>query len=191
MTKPLVIIISGPPCTGKTHLGLRIAREFSLPFINKDGIKERLFDGLGWKDAAWSKQLSHASYRILYYFMESLLAAGCSLIVESNFDPAQATAEFLALKRKHEFEPFQIQCIADGEVLIQRFKARAEAGERHPGHADHLIYEGLKATLRRGRLGHLDIGGRIIEVDTTDFSAIRYDTLFAAIRAAIKERGQG
>ena len=133
MMKPLVIIVSGPPCSGKTALGLRIAREFSLPFINKDGIKELLFDSLGWEDREWSKKLGFASYRLLYYFMELLLLARCSFIVESNFAPELDTAQFLNLKQKCEFESLQIQCVTDGEVLFQRFKERSESGERHPG----------------------------------------------------------
>ena len=48
--KPWVIIVSRPPCTGKTTLGQRIARELEFPFVNKDNIKELLFDRLGWKD---------------------------------------------------------------------------------------------------------------------------------------------
>jgi len=57
MPKPLLIIISGPPGTGKTTLGKRMANELHLPFVNKDSIKELLFDHLGWHDRAWSRKL--------------------------------------------------------------------------------------------------------------------------------------
>ena len=83
MTKNLVIIISGPPCTGKTTVGKRLAETFNLPFINKDEIKELLFERLGWSDRSWSKLLSLVSYDLLFYFTESRLRAGNSLIVEN------------------------------------------------------------------------------------------------------------
>ena len=58
MSKAWLIIIWGLPCTGKTTLGPWLAKELGLPFVHKDGIKESLFESLGWKDRAWSKQLS-------------------------------------------------------------------------------------------------------------------------------------
>jgi predicted kinase len=185
MNKPLVIIISGPPSTGKTTLGQRLATEFHLPFIHKDGIKERLFDTLGWSDREWSKKLGVATYAILEYFMDIQLRAGVSLIVESNFAPVFATQMFRKLKAQYDFEPFQIQCRTEGSVLLQRFKERAEAGERHPGHVDTSTYDEFKEGLMRGKLDALEIGGTLYEIDTTDFEHIDYAALFEAIRHAI------
>ena len=51
------VIITGPPASGKTSLGIKLVTELKLPFIFKDGIKELLFDSLGWKDRDWSKNL--------------------------------------------------------------------------------------------------------------------------------------
>jgi predicted kinase len=185
INKPFVIIISGPPCTGKTTLGQHIAAKFHLPFIHKDGIKERLFDTLGWSDREWSKKLGFATYAMLEYFMEVQLQAGISFIVESNFAPDFGTQTFLKLKAQYEFEPFQIQCRTEGTVLLQRFKERAESGQRHPGHVDTSTYEEFRAGLLRGKLDALEIGGTLYEIDTTNFGDIDYEALFKAIRRVI------
>ena len=198
LTDPLVVIVTGLPGTGKTTLGIRIAKQFSLPFINKDGIKELLFDTLGWEDRAWSKKISQASYGLLYYFVEAQLAAGRSLVVESNFDSGRDSPQFLRLREKYPYVPFQVLCVTQGEVLFQRFQQRGESGERHPGHVDQATYEELRTTLLKGRAEPLDIGGSLVEVDTTDYEAdevhpadgshpadgIHQEGLFAAIRAA-------
>ncbi len=42
MASPLLIIVTGPPCSGKITLGRRLAQELQLPFLYKDGIKEPL-----------------------------------------------------------------------------------------------------------------------------------------------------
>lgn len=178
MTKNLVIIISGPPCTGKTTVGKRLAETFNLPFINKDEIKELLFERLGWSDRSWSKLLSLASYDLLFYFTESQLRAGNSLIVESNFRPEIDTRRFLDLKEKYGFVAFEIQCQADGEVLLERFKQRADSGERHPGHVDHVTISELSQSLRKGQQPPLEIGAMIFTIDTSDFSNIDYPSLY-------------
>src|SRR2546421_10477549 len=92
---PLVVIVTGPPCTGKTTLGRRLARELALPFLGKDLIKESLFDTLGVGDREWSKKLGRATVELLFVLMESELAAGRSFLVESNFSSELATPRFL------------------------------------------------------------------------------------------------
>lgn len=182
MPQPLLIIISGPPCTGKTFLAKKIANQLRLPVITKDGIKESLFNDLGWSDRAWSRKLGMASFTLLYYFLESSLAAGVSCIIESNFKPAFDNQRFVALKEKYEFEPFQIMCKTDGEVLFERFKKRSESGERHPGHVDHLNYDEVKTELLKGSYEPLSIGGNVYEVDTTDFAVVDYEAVFSRLQ---------
>ncbi|MFN8491079.1 MAG: ATP-binding protein [Caldilineaceae bacterium] len=182
---PLVVLISGLPCTGKTTLGRRLAQELSLPFVHKDGIKELLFDHLGWQDRAWSKALGRVSSELLYYFAEVQLAAGRSLLLESNFDPTFATPKFRALQTQYGFTPVQIFCKAADAVLLQRFQQRAESGERHPGHVDHLNYAEFQAIMQQGVLAPLAIGGELIEVDTTDFQQVDYTKLITALRTTM------
>lgn len=183
MQKPLLIIISGPPCTGKTTLGRRIANKFHLPFVNKDSIKELLFDQLGWRDREWSKKLGRATYTLLYYFLEILLQTRHSFIVESNFDSSIASQEFAELLKKHGYEPLQILCQTEGATLFQRFKERSGSGERHPGHVDNLMYEEVQPVLLKGKTDPLEIGGTVMLVDTTDFEKIDYEGLYEAMRS--------
>jgi predicted kinase len=187
MKKPLLIIISGPPCTGKTTLGKKIAEEFNLPFISKDDIKESLFDSLGWNDREWSKKIGIASYQILYYYLEMLLKSGRSFIVESNFKPEFDNPKLNSLSQKYDFRPLQIQCRTNGEILFERFKKRVESGERHPGHVDHLNYYEFKDVLLKGKHEKLDIGGKFMEIDTTDFGSIYFVKIFTEIRLQLEE----
>ncbi len=74
MSKTSLIIILGPPGTGKTTLGKRIAKDLNLPFVHKDGIKELLFDKLGWSDRVWSRKVGIAitftSYEAYTYWRQ-------------------------------------------------------------------------------------------------------------------------
>lgn len=170
--KPLIVTISGLPATGKTSIGNQLSREFDLPFISKDGVKELLFDSLGYSDREWSRKLGKATYPIMYYFAEAELKAKRSFILESNFNPMFETETFKMFKEKYSCDILVVNCITNGEVLYKRFIERAKKGERHPGHGDHLYYEEFKDLLLSGKSETFEIGSKIIEVETTNLDQI-------------------
>ncbi|MBM3127820.1 MAG: ATP-binding protein [Chloroflexi bacterium] len=179
---PVLILVTGAPGAGKTTLARRIAQEFRIPLIAKDDIKESLFDSLGWKDRAWSQQLGRATMRLLFYFVGAQLAAGCSCIVESNFRAEWATPEFRALRARHDFASLQVVLKCERDALAQRFHARSNSTARHPGHVDALVGDQAIAEMLERDYRALEIGGRVIEMDTTNFAKVDYAELFRAIR---------
>ena len=97
--KPLLIIVSGPPCSGKTTIAKRLSSDVGIPLFYKDGFKERLFDSLGWKDRDWSKKIGFASLDVLFYIAEVMLSSGKSVMLESNFKSESSTKRFDDLGR--------------------------------------------------------------------------------------------
>jgi predicted kinase len=182
---PLLVIVTGLPCTGKTALAHRLAREIPLPIIAKDDIKENLFDSLGWSDRDWSMKLGRAAILLLYQWVETLLRAGMPLIAETYFHPDLAQVQFQAIQARTPFRPFVIECIAEGEILMQRWQNRLKNGERHPGHVDETASDAaVRAVLLQGRdAPPLKIGNIWQTIDTTDFAAIHFNKLVDEIRA--------
>lgn len=176
----LLVIISGQPGSGKTTLGRRLATDLQLPFVNKDGIKERLYDTLGTGDGEWSKKLGLATYEILYHVVELVLTAGGSVMAESNFDPEVAAPRFGDLQERYGPRIVEVHCVADGEVLWRRYKDRDERRERHPGHIDEGRKKELEARLRFGAQEPVGLG-TVIELDTTDFERVEYDAVKGAL----------
>ena len=198
-----LLIVGGPPASGKTTLARRLAADLRLPLLSRDDYKERLFDtlGTGWPtattapnhdatDRAWSRWLGGASYELLWGALETQLAAGVATIVESNFPGQRATGRFRDLAARHPFIARQINCVADGATLLRRHEARAASGARHPGHGNDLD-DALRAIFRRGRLDPLELPGATSDVDTTDFAALDYDGLLADIGAWLVAPGVG
>ncbi len=179
--KSTVIVITGLPATGKTTLGIQLATHFKVPFLSKDVIKELIFDHLGVEDREFSKKTGRAAYAILYEVADQLMRSGSSFIIESNFKPAFDNATFSAIKEKYAPEFIQVLCWANGEVLLERFAARAESGDRHPGHVDSGNLDEFSSSLLQGRSEPLDIDGKLIEVDTTDFTKIDVDQIIKEI----------
>lgn len=185
MNGALIIVITGLPCTGKTTLGRYVACALNLPFIHKDGIKESLFDSLGWRDRDWSRKLGVATYSVLDYLLSVLMPVGVSFVVESNFDPDKAGARLAFLVEQHGYSSVQILCKADGATLMQRFRARSESGDRHPGHVDNTNLDELVPQLLKGRLDPLALAGPLIEVDTTSLALLDYDLILKQIEKII------
>ncbi len=182
--KPLVIVISGLSCTGKTALGRRVAQEFRLPYFSKDTFKERLFDELGWSDRAWSKKLSLLSYKLLFDVLEAELAVGRSSIIEGNFDPAVHVPIFENLQQQYDFETFQIHCHAKPEILLERFRARWEGGSRHPGHADNVTLPEMEALVQQKPV-RLELAGTTWDLDTSNLEVLETHDLIAALQTRV------
>ncbi len=185
---PTLILITGLPAAGKTTLSRHLATALALPLVARDALKEVLFDSLGVKDREWSRKLGHASYGLVYAMTESLLKAKTSFILEANFKAEVDNSKFKQLQQRYPFHVFQILCYADGQVLIERFKQRALSGERHPGHVDTSNFAEMEPLLRQGRCEPLDIGGELLEIDTTNFENVQVKDIITSIQRFQKER---
>jgi predicted kinase len=186
MGKPVLIIINGLPGTGKTTLATRLAQDLRLPILSRDDLYETLFDALECDINGLPPLVGSASFSLLYVFVGSVLAAGGSLIVEGFFGrPDLRTAEFVNLQRRHDFEPFQILCKADGAVLLERFLARAGSVGRHAGHTDREWLKQNKERLLDGKLPPLALSGHLVEIDTTTPESFDYDAVLRQIHAAL------
>jgi predicted kinase len=173
--RPLVVVVTGPPASGKTTIARVLADALPAPLLAKDTIKEALFDGLGTGDAEWSRKLGIATYGILYLVLEEELRAGRSCVLEANFDHNEASAQLAAIQLRRPFRALQIVCAASREVLIERFVERSDS--RHPGHIDEERLEDVIESIDAGRWRELELDGETIEVDTTDWASVNVDAL--------------
>jgi predicted kinase len=177
-----LVLVTGLPASGKTTLGQRLASELEIPFLAKDAIKETLYDTLGWSDRAHSRRLGAASFALLYTILDALLAAGVSAVVEAPFDPDGAATDLQSLRDRHPFHIVQVICHAEGEVLVERYRARNASGQRHRGHVETDILADVEEYLRAGNVAPVAIESDVIEVDTTAPESVDHDTILSRIR---------
>ncbi len=157
---PLLVLVTGMPASGKTTLARLLGAELGLPVIEKDAVKEELFDALGVGDVAWSQRLGSATYPLIVLFGRRLLEAGQSALVEANF--FRGSESLFADLPPHRL--VQVHCTAPLDVLLERYAARS--GTRHPGHHDGQRIGELRARHASGLNGPLELDGELIEMDT-------------------------
>jgi predicted kinase len=149
-----LVLVTGPPASGKTTLARPLARYLDLPLLGKDTIKEALFDALGTGDRSWSRRLGAASYAALLALARELPA----VVLDANFYPEHGPALLRACQR-----PIEVFCRCPAAEVERRFTRRALF--RHPGHVDHVLGPRLRAALDAG-VDPLGLGGPVLEVDT-------------------------
>lgn len=175
--------MTGPPAAGKTTLARQLATALDWPLLYKDGVKEMLFDGLGFSDRAWSQKLGGVTWDITLHFTGLLIQSGGSFVVEGNFTQQHHAARFKRWRAKYNCRYFQIHCSADIDVLFERYETRVKSGERHPGHVDHSFSRDLFVSLfGSDKFAPMEIGGTVIKLDTTDFASVDFEALLNAIR---------
>ena len=143
-----LVVVTGPPASGKTTLARALVPVLDVPLLEKDAIKEALFDVLGTGDAVWSRKLGRASFETMFRLAQRLPEA----ILEGNF-PTEAAARLNALAES----PIQIFCSAPFGVLLKRSEER----RRHPGHLPPD--EAVLAAMRSPKV--LDLGGPLLKID--------------------------
>ena len=180
-----LIVISGPPASGKTYLAKKLAEYLVWPVFRKDDFKELLYDQFEEIDLALTRKLGKISHLNLEFVSEALISKGVSHIIEANFDSRLFSPYLQGLKKRYNFNIIEVNLSCEGTVLLKRFIKREQDGKQHPGHQGLRFLEQIRPILLRGRLPLLAVESEKIQVDTTDFQNIDYNDLFKQIEIII------
>jgi predicted kinase len=188
MARPQLILVSGAPGSGKSTLARRLAEAVRLPLLMRDELKEPLYDTIapgGPVDVELSSQLGAAAYALLYAVAHRLLDANVGPILESNFYRGWSEPQLAPVLARSR--ALLIHCGGDADVIIRRYRERAERGERHRGHNDLAVIPRLRDYLASGRCEPLDLDIPLLRVDTTTSDALQYLPAFDAILAFVAD----
>jgi predicted kinase len=128
-SRPLYVVVSGPPGSGKTTLATGIASQLRLPLIAKDLIKEALMSALAAPDIATSRMIGQAAVEVMYAVAA---ASPGGAVLEANFHRSVARPDIRALPGPI----VEVFCRCVREIALARYRERSD--QRHPGHFDQL-----------------------------------------------------
>jgi predicted kinase len=183
-SRPALVIVTGPPASGKTSAAERLAEALQLAVLSKDTFKETLYEQLGSGEEL-EERLERAALALLFAVAGMQLEAGVSLLVESNFDAQFDVAHFHRLHLEHDVELVQVHIGGDTERLVAKFADRARTGDRHPGHGDSPADAAeVREKIEAGLWEPLDVPGTLVRADMDDDE----DEIVERVRAVLDER---
>ncbi len=182
-----VIIVCGRLASGKSTFAVKLAGELGVPYFVKDTFKSALCRGIAIGDRSISSQFSAVTFNAMLYGAQRLFEAGVPVILEGNFvpagvKPADEAGELRRLIEGYGYAPLTYRFTGDTDILYRRFIEREQTPER--GEANRIgravALEDFEGWCRG--LDGFDIGGEVIEVDTTDFGQVDTEGLVEAGR---------
>lgn len=171
---PKLIIIGGPPATGKTTTAKMLVKELGYILVSMDVIKESLFDNCGSIDRVWSQDVGRLAFPVFKRFIEMYLERGVSVIAEATFLYPNDAEWLHDYSNRFDADLYQVWHESDPLVRRARFIDRANSEERHPGHCDSLqqVMDEFDAKFFNRSYIPLPLKAQTLVLNTTDFTNV-------------------
>ena len=163
-----LLLITGDIAAGKSTFANILSQRYNTNVFFKDSIKEVLGDTIGFSNREENKKLSNASMEMMFFIFSEFAKLGKGLILESNFHRAELE-RLQKMAQDNGYDVLTIALFGDMEVLHARYLNRMMNENRHSVHLSTTIdkFEDFKKC--SDYLKRIDIPGKVIRIDATDF----------------------
>ena len=154
VVKPVFIVVSGLPGTGKSYFCRRLAQKLPVVILESDTLRKALFSS-----PSYSLQESSRLFRACHLLIEGLLKRGTSLILDATNLSEGHREHLYAIADRLGVKLVLVRVEAPPKVVYDRLKARQEDSESKSD-ADWMVYRRMKPSVQR-------IGRNHYAVDTS------------------------
>lgn len=200
--KKTLILLAGPPGTGKSYFGHLLREEVpAIRMVSPDDIRETLFDCVGFDNLAEKDALTAKAWEAYYDALSSAMEEGNLVMSDYPFSYKQK-AKLQDLADRFCYRIITIRLTAPLELLFKRQRERDLDPARHRGHifssyhkedpepdrstADDLVpFEAFRARcLDRDYMGFRM--GTLLEIDVTDFQTADYPSMVKQVKKMLR-----
>ena len=114
-----LIVFSGPPCSGKSHLAEGLSEEMGATYLQMDKIRSILIP-----DSDQRKEHRQIAYRAMHFTANLLLRAGHNVILDATYIPFEHRREVEQIALAAPASLYLVECIVPSEIAVERFKSR-------------------------------------------------------------------
>lgn len=200
--KKTLILIAGPPATGKSYFIKCFGREIpNFKFVSPDILKEKLADQYGYKNKREKDELEKIVWKMYYDKLFAYMSRSKKIIL-SEYPFSYKQKEHLEkLCSTFKYQVITVRLYADFEVLWKRRIVRDLEDDRHLSHITNSYYKGMKmkredadALITKSEFKDIIESrqynnfrlGKLYAVNVTEFEKVNYEKIISAIKKDIK-----
>lgn len=129
-----ILILAGPPGTGKTYLANQIMRATAnWHILSYDDIKERYFDQYGFNNLSEKAALGDKAWKTFYLQLDDLFQQSKKVIIDYPFSYKQEDM-LTSMIDQYQYKPKTLILYGEMHELYKRQKERDLDDARHVGH---------------------------------------------------------
>src|SRR5262249_31477860 len=113
----VLIVFTGPPCSGKSTLAAAAARRLSIPHLSMDATRVRILPR-----AAHTRADRQVAYRTMHFAAELLIGARASVILDAPYGHIEDREDLARICAGVDLR--RIECCVSPETAVLRFRAR-------------------------------------------------------------------
>jgi predicted kinase len=163
-SKPMLVVVSGPPGTGKTTLAHRVAAAIGCPAICRDEIKEGMVHASPGFVPGPGDPLTMRTLSTFFDVIGLLVGRGTTVVAEAAFQDRLWNPGLAPLLSRADVRV--VHCTVPAAVALARINARTDTDPRRAAHEDKQI--SAEARLRtHNAFQSVDLPVPAITVDTT------------------------